>query len=167
MPVVAGRTLDAHFARPETPEEILRLNPGIASADKLEDLPDGSTLWLGRSAPIAFGSGVSVTSRMKFKVVHRPPEMLLEVLEVSQEATGPAIFTALIEKMLPKVSSRTSMRQSGDSLTSDAYLELELPIPAWLPVPRGQLEKAGPPILERQLDTDLNSLFDNLCASWS
>lgn len=167
MPSVTGRQLDAYFARAETPAELLRLNPGIASAEKLQDLPDGSSLWAGRTTPIQFGSGVAVTSIMTFKVVHNPPVMSLEVLEVSTESTGPAIFRSLISSMLPKVSSRTSMRQSGNELTGDFYLELELPIPRWLPFPRKQLESAGPPILEKQLHDDGNVLLDRYAEAFA
>lgn len=167
MPLVAGRPLEAYFARVETPAQIFALNPGIASAEKVEDLEDGSSLWKGRTAPIKFGSSVTVTSVMTFRVVHAPPVMSLEVLEVAQESTGPAIFRRLINSMLPKVSSRTSMRQSGNELTSDAHLELELPIPRWLPVPRRQLELAGPPILERQLGDDISTLLDRYALAFA
>ncbi|KAJ1637726.1 hypothetical protein T492DRAFT_859703 [Pavlovales sp. CCMP2436] len=160
IPALPGRSLDAYFARPETPRQILTLNPGIETAEKVEDVDARTSIWEGRTAPLQFGSGVSVTSIMRFRVTFDANEMLLEVLETSTESQGPKIFTRMIDGLLPKVSSRTSMRQSGDSVTSDAYLELELPLPNWLPLPRRQIEKAGPPILEKQLGDDMSALLE-------
>jgi hypothetical protein len=157
---VPGRTLQSHFARPQTPAEVLSLNPGIVTSEKLEDIDEKSSIWIGKTAPMKFGSGVEVTSVMKFKVTFDSQEMLLEVLETSTESTGPRIFTSFIDKIMPKVSSSTSMRVSADGVSSDAILELTLPLPGWMPLPRAQLEKAGPPLLEKQLEGDLTVLLE-------
>jgi hypothetical protein len=144
-----------------------RFNPGIASASKIEDIDSTTSIWLGRTAPMKFGSGVEVTSVMKFRITFVPPLMNLEVLETSTESTGPRIFTRMIDAILPKVSSRTSVRLDGDQLTSDAHLELELPLPGWLPLPRSSIEKLGPPILEKQLGGDLVALLDRYAAAYA
>lgn len=142
-------------------------NPGIASASKIEDIDASTSIWLGRTAPMKFGSGVEVTSVMKFRIKFAPPFMELDVLETSTESSGPKLFTKFIDAILPKVSSRTSVRLDGDQLTSDAHLELELPLPGWLPLPRAQIEKAGPPILEKQLGSDLNALLERYAAAYA
>jgi hypothetical protein len=126
IPTRPGIPLDAYFARPSTPQQILTLNPGIESAEKVEDVDARTSIWLGRTAPMKFGSGVSVTSVMRFRITHDANEMKLDVLETSTESQGPQIFTRMIDSMLPKVRSSTSMRQSGDSVTSDAFLEVHL-----------------------------------------
>ncbi|KAJ1455071.1 hypothetical protein M885DRAFT_521017 [Pelagophyceae sp. CCMP2097] len=164
-----GRSPADHFARPETPADVLRLNPGIASAEKFEDLNATTSLWKGRTAPMVFGSGVEVTSVMTFQVNFDPAlqKMRLDVLETETECTGPAIFKGFIDALLPKIVSSTSIRQEGGVITSDAYMELELPLPAWLPLPRRLIENAGPPILEKQLGNDLGALLEAYAADYA
>mmetsp|Transcript_13798 Transcript_13798/g.46632 ORF Transcript_13798/g.46632 Transcript_13798/m.46632 type:complete len:220 (-) Transcript_13798:459-1118(-) len=153
--------LAACFARPDTPGVLLGMNPGIASAEKVEDVDDQTSIWLGRTAPMRFAPGVSVTSCMRFSVTFRPPSMCLEVLGTSVEATGPAAVRKMIEAILPEVESRNTVEVCGDTITSSALLKLQLPLPRWIPLPREQIAKAGPPILQKQLEEDLSALLAN------
>lgn len=170
MRTVAARpppdTLESFFSTPEMPRTVIECNPGLASATCMGTLEDGATVWEGRTAPIKFGPFVSVTSiiklKMRFDATLPSPTLVFEALESRTESDGPPLLVRFIDSILPDVRSKNTVSAAGSTLTSEAFLELDLPMPRWLPVPRAQIEQAGPPILEKQLENDLTALLEKL-----
>jgi len=162
--------LSAYFSAPDTVEKAIAVNPGIATAKKLRDLDEKTSMWEGRTAPIPFGPTVSVTSVVTFKITFDPevPVLEFEAVESTTESTGPAIIRKFIDSILPEVSSRNTITiTDDDTMCSDTFLQLELPLPGWLPLPRLQIEKGGPPILEQQLEKDLGQMLDNFMVDYA
>lgn len=163
----AQQPLDEFFAEPSVPQLVLQLNPGFETVEKIENVDSDTSLWRGRMAPMRFGPSVNVTSSITFAISHSGPKLTLTAMETSVESTGPAPIRKMIEAIIPAVQSRNTIVVAGDTLTTDATLELKLPLPRWIPLPRKQIEQAGPPILERQMENDLGDLLERIVEKYA
>jgi hypothetical protein len=151
----------AWFSRPETPLEILALNPGFEKVERLSD-----TVCRGYLTPILF-PGLSITSVVDFNVTFNGRVLTLNADGSSMKQTldGSPILKAFMSRLpLPSVKS-TSVIAASDSdefLTNRAELEISFPYPDWFPIPANMIEQKGSETIQSKIITDLDDLFKNI-----
>jgi hypothetical protein len=149
------------FNLPSTPLTILSLNPAF---EKLSNEP-GSNIYTGYLAPIQF-PGVSMRPVVDFIVEYDTSSLTVTCIEggMRQSFEGNEFFANLLSKLIPDVRScnKFKFEKSTSELSNIAWLEIELDLPSWFPIPAEPVQKRGSAVIQKNIETDLNALIDKV-----
>jgi len=160
----------AWFGKADTPEQILRLNPGLVRIEKL-DTPSSSSSsssvvpYRGHVSPLEF-PGLCVSSVIDFGVSATPTQMSFECSEdaIKLEFKGSAILARVVSSIKPVVTSHSilSLNEATGELSNDVSLSIAFPLPDWFPLPRDNIESAGSAIIKTNVVRDAEALVNNI-----
>ena len=170
-PLPAVQDFKAWFNRADTPEQILKMNPGLVRIERLPNPSSTSSVqpYRGHVSPLEF-PGLTVSSVIDFGVDVTPTQMSFECSEdaIKLEFKGSAILARVVSSIKPVVTSHSilTLSESTGELTNDVSLSIAFPLPDWFPLPRDNIESAGSAIIQTNIVRDAEALVNNILAEY-
>jgi len=136
------------------------------SIENVEDLGDGyfRSKVVQSSFPL-----VTLTPVMKFKVSEEAEARSVSVTLVDQvmEAEGPswAVRVVLAAAEALSTESTTVFKLEDGVLVGEAFVDVSMNLPRWVPVPRKTIQKGGQKSMEEQIQGDLRLTLETLSKS--
>lgn len=154
------------FQRPQTPIEILQLNPGIEQIEMYSTLEEESpAIMSAHLTPLSF-PGLLVYSIVDFNVTFDGSTIYVTCNDESRRQTfkGSKTLASIVSKLTPTIRSSSIMKydEAKRSLDNDVNLDIEFGVPAWFPFSLSIVEAEGSKAIQKALAADIDKLLNQV-----
>jgi hypothetical protein len=151
------------FERPQTPLQILQLNPGIEKIETaMMNEADSTTVMSAYLTPLSF-PGLLVQSIVDFNVTFVGSTLCVSCNDNSRRQTfkGSKALASIVSKLTPTIRSSSVMKydDTDQSLQNDVKLDIEFSVPGWFPFSASIVEVEGSKAVEKTLVADIDKLL--------